>query len=285
MLARTHSLVPSLVRCYFGYGVTLTGQGEYDAALAVFEEGLALTERVGDELYHCRLLNSLGWLYFELGNLDHALDLNRRSAEGARHRGNPETIANAELNLGDFFLAKGDLPLAREFLDSVHRLVQDPTTGERMKWRYSTHLFASWGEFWLARGSLGEARQYADRCLEIATRTNSRKYLVKAWRLRGEIALVRGQWEDAERALRQALTLAKALRNPTQCWRTYLAIGRLYRESKRAEASRRAYGAARQVIAGITANLQDPGLRASLTRAPLSQEVYHPNFARNLGTK
>jgi tetratricopeptide (TPR) repeat protein len=45
VLARTHGLVPSLVRGYFGYGVTLTGQGEYDAALAVFEEGLALTDK------------------------------------------------------------------------------------------------------------------------------------------------------------------------------------------------------------------------------------------------
>ena len=140
----------------FAYGLALTGKGDYDEALAMFEEGLALSEKVGDEVLRHRLLNSLGWLYIELGDLDRALDLNRQGAEGARKRGDPETIANAELNLGDIFLAQGDLVLAQEFLDGVYRLVHDPATSEWMKWRYSMHLFASLGELWLARGDPGQ---------------------------------------------------------------------------------------------------------------------------------
>jgi hypothetical protein len=48
----------------------------------------------------------------ELGDLDKALDLDRYGAERARKRGDSETIANAEINLGDIFLAQGDLALA-----------------------------------------------------------------------------------------------------------------------------------------------------------------------------
>ncbi len=57
------------------------------------------------------------------GDLERALDLNRQAAEGGRKRGDPEMIANAELNLGDIFLAQGDLALAQEFLEGVYRLV------------------------------------------------------------------------------------------------------------------------------------------------------------------
>jgi hypothetical protein len=48
----------------------------------------------------------------ELGDLDKALDLDRHGAERARKRGDSKTIANAEINLGDIFLAQCDLVLA-----------------------------------------------------------------------------------------------------------------------------------------------------------------------------
>jgi hypothetical protein len=63
-------------------GLALTGKGDYDAALVRFEEGLGLSEKVGDEVWHHRLLNSLGWLSIECGDLERALDLNRRGTRG-----------------------------------------------------------------------------------------------------------------------------------------------------------------------------------------------------------
>jgi tetratricopeptide (TPR) repeat protein len=192
-LARAHNVLMSLLEGLFMYGITLTGKGDYDGTLALLTEGLALTEKVGDENFVPRYLNSLGWLYFECGDLDRALALNRQAAEGGHKRGDPEMIANAELNLGDIVLQQGDLVLAREYFDKVDRLTHDPTTSDWMKWRYSMHLFASLGDFWLARGDLPRAQESMAQCLQHATRTNARKYLVKSWRLQGEIALARQQ--------------------------------------------------------------------------------------------
>jgi tetratricopeptide (TPR) repeat protein len=273
-VARERNLPFPLLYLFFTYGVTLTGKGGYDEALATFQEGLALSEKVGDEVLRHRLFNSFGWLHIEVGDLDRALDLNRRGAEGARKRGDPETIANGEINLGDIFLAKGDLALAEEYLDGVYRLVKDPATSDWMRWRYSTHLFASLGELWLAKGDAARAWEFAERCLEIATPTNSRKYLVKGYRLKGEIALVRRQWDEAEGVLRQALTIAEAIGNPTQLWRTHLALGRLHAATQKPERARQAYRSAREVIDRVKASLQNPGLRASLENSPLFQHVY-----------
>jgi tetratricopeptide (TPR) repeat protein len=275
-IAREHNLLLPLLTGLWSYGVILTGKGNYDEALTVFEEGLALAEKVGDEVlrHYPRLLNSLGWLYIELGDLGRALDLNRQGAEGAHKRGDAEMIANAELNLGDIFLVKGDLALAQEYLDSVSRLVNDPSTSEWMKWRYSMHLFASLGELWLAREDLAKAREFAKQCLELAARTNSRKYLVMGRRLKGEIALARRQWDEAESSLRQALTTAQAIGNPTQLWKIHLALGQLQAEAKRREQARQSFQAARAVIDQVKANLQNLGLRASLENSPLIRRVY-----------
>jgi tetratricopeptide (TPR) repeat protein len=191
----------------FMLGVNYTGQGEYDRALAVFEEGLTLAEKVGDENYTPRYLNSLGWLHIECGDLDRALELNRRAAEVAHKRGDHESIANSELNVGDIALLTGDLALARDVLEGERALAADPATSEWMRWRYSIHLHASLGDLALAGGDLDRARRHAEECLERATRTRSRKYLVKGWRLRAEIALARRQWAEAEGALREAMAV------------------------------------------------------------------------------
>jgi hypothetical protein len=82
-LAREHNLLLPLLFGCFHSGLALTGKGAYDEALARLEEGRVLSEKVGSEFWQHRFLNSLGWLLMECGDLDRALDLNRRGAERA----------------------------------------------------------------------------------------------------------------------------------------------------------------------------------------------------------
>jgi tetratricopeptide (TPR) repeat protein len=98
-LARDRQLLVPLLFSCFMRGLTLTSKGNYDEAFASFTEGLALAERVGDEAIHHRLLNCLGWLYAELGDLDNAEVLNTTSAWSA-DAGATGHWPNAELNLG-----------------------------------------------------------------------------------------------------------------------------------------------------------------------------------------
>jgi hypothetical protein len=121
------------------------------------------------------MANTLGWLWMECGDLARAGELNAAAADGARKRGDPETIANPELNLADIFIAKGDLALAGELLEGVHALVRAPSTSEWMRWRYSTHLLASLADLELARGDHAAAQARATECLDLATLAQSRK--------------------------------------------------------------------------------------------------------------
>jgi class 3 adenylate cyclase/tetratricopeptide (TPR) repeat protein len=273
-IGRKHNLPGPLLQGLWGKGLAHGALGEYDKAHVILEEGLSLSEKVGDEIWGYRILNSLGWLYGECGDLKRALDFNKRSAEGSRKREDHETIANAELNLGDIFLTQKDLHLSQEFLQEVYRLVNDSATIERMRWRYSIHLFASLGEFWLIHGDPAKAAEFVEQCMENAARTNSQKYMAQGWRLRGEIALLQKQRDEAENAFRQALAIAKAIGNPTQLWKTYLTLGRLHTETRRKEKAEHSYNAARGVIDKIMENLHDPELRASLKNHPLIRQIF-----------
>ena len=143
-----------------------------------------------------------------------------------------------------------------------------------MRWRYSTHFFASLGEFWLSRGDPAKAGEFVEQSLKIANRTNSRKYLVQVQRLKGEVALLNKKWDDAGDALQKALTIARAIGNPTQLWKTYLALGRLHTEAKQQEMAEQAFDAAREVINKIMENLQDPKLSTSLKNHPLIRQIF-----------
>ena len=279
-LARTHNVLVAVLEGLFMSGVNLTAQGAYDRAMTTFQDGLALTERLGDENYTPRYLNSLGWLYLECGDLERAQELNRRAAEGGRKRGDHESFANAELNLADIALLEGDVALARNYLDDVQRLVEDPATSEWMRWRYSLHLFASLGDLALVTGDAALAHAHATECLERANRTWSRKYLVKGWRLRGEAALSRGQWDEAESQLRQASAVAEAIACPTQLWRTYVALGRIHTATGRTDLAHGYWRAARGVIEGVLDELNHPELRASLSSSPLVQQVWRSGGPR-----
>ena len=279
-IAREHNLVLPMLFAFFAEGITRTGMGNYTGARALFEEGLALATKVGDEIWRHRLLNCLGWYYVELWDLERATEFNREGATGARQRGDPETASNAEANLGDIFIAQGDLSLAHEVLEGVHYVVKDPAVSVWQKWRYSMHVFASLADLWLARGDSTQARTFADQCLEVATRTTARKYLVRGWRLRGEIALASRAWDEAEASLRQALPIAHAVGNPTQLWKTYAALGRLYTDLKRPDAAWSAYRSAREVLDRMKSNVGDPALRETFASAPPIRDLYRLSESR-----
>jgi tetratricopeptide (TPR) repeat protein len=267
-LAReTGVLVPLLFSCFMR-GLTLTGKGDYDEAFASFNEGLSLTERVGDETIHHRLLNCLGWLYADLGDLDEAESLNAISARIGRRRSDPGTQPNAELNLADVFRMRGDLTRAQDQYDEVFRFWKDLSPTTWMRFRYSIRMFASMGELAVAQGDLSKARAHKASCLDLATRSGSRKNLVKGWRLAGEIARAERDWDAAEQHLRTSRDLALPLGNPVQLWKSELALGRCLQDAGRVDDARQAFQRACSVMQRVRERLRDERLRQAFEKNP-----------------
>jgi len=273
-LSRSRNQAFPLMFACFSLGLSQCAKGDYDQALATFNEGLSLAEKLGDEIFRNRFLNSLGWVYVECGDVEHAVTLNEQARDFSTMRGDPETIANAELNLADAALAQGDRSLARELFDGVHKLVGNPLTSDWMKWRYSQHLFVGYGEACLALDDPVGADDWANQCLDLAARTDSKKYLIRGWRLKAEIDVARQRWEDAEQTLKQALGIAERIGNPTQLWRTQLALSQLYRDIKRPDQARVAALAVRKILDGIGASLKTPSLHEAFEHSRVFRDTY-----------
>ena len=266
-LGREQQLVVPLIRCLWTQGIGYAGLGDYEGALGALREGLSLAEKLGDQAFMCRYLNTLGWLHIECGDLDPGLELNARSLELARrdkHATGAERAAFTLLNEADAFIAKGDLSAASEKLEEALQIVRHPPPSRWMTWRYSTHCYVSLGELALARGDPATADGFADQSLEIAVPTRSRKFESRALRVKGESAMMRRHWDEAERALRQSLAIAQEIDEPRQLWKSQISLGRCNRLLKRVEAAERSYCAANEILERLLGNVRDPGLRAGL---------------------
>jgi tetratricopeptide (TPR) repeat protein len=142
-----------------------------------------------------------------------------------------------------------------------------------MLWRYSQHLFHSYGELWLIRGRLDKALSYADECLVLAERSRSQKNIAKGRRLRGQVFLTQGKWEEAEQELSIALEVAQRVGNPTQLWKTYAVLGSLQQVQGRLEDARRAYEDSLAVIEEVIAGLKNKSLRDAFMGSYQVQEI------------
>ncbi len=277
-LAQDNDFTAAFLRSNYANAISLTGKGAYDAALNLFNEGLSLAEKLGDIAFIPRYMNGLGWLHLECQSLERGYDLNQRSAEITRHGGSAigvEMTAFAETNMADVFLTKGNLDDAHDMLDGVYRICSDPAAHTWMKWRYSSHMFASQARLWLTRGDVRKAGEFAQQCQVIAESTNSQKYVARIWQLQGEIACARKAWPEAEQFFANAVKMAAAIGNPPLMVSTRTALGDFHAAAKRADKATKEYRAAHEVIDRIRRATKSTELRAGLDTAPAFQRIEH----------
>ncbi len=278
-IAREHRLVVPLIRGLWNIGVAWTDLGHYDRALAALAEGLALAEKVGDDALIPRIRNTLGWLRIDCGDVASGIEVSERSYEEtnrssrAGHSTGAERRAFIRINEGDAWMAQGNFESAAHALEEALHTVQHPPPSRWMTWRYSAHCYASLGQLALLKGDPERARRLADQSLETAVPTHSRKYESWGWRIKGESATARRAWDEADDALRRALSFAESIHQPRQTWMSHLALGRLDAARGRREEALAAYRAAWSIIASLRERTHDAALRAGLESLPLIREV------------
>jgi class 3 adenylate cyclase/tetratricopeptide (TPR) repeat protein len=252
------------------------GKGEYEKALALLEDVLAIGKRMGDDFWLARGLNTMGWLHGELQDHRQAMEWNMQGLDAALKANFPipEVENNARLNLADNLLALGRLEEAEEQYKKVEQVVRNPRPLDKfMLWRYSQHLFHSYGELWFTRGYLDKAQSYADECLALAQKSNSQKNIVKSKRLRGQVFLAQSKLAEAEQELSIALEIAHRVGNPTQLWKTYSVFGNLRQAQGRSDEARQEYGDALSIIEKMATSLQKQSRKDTFMSSHLVQEI------------
>src|SRR4029077_13560364 len=135
--------------------------GDYGRAVARLTEATEVCQRIGDRVWTSRLINTLGLGFAEIGSVARAREHNERAAALAHAAGDPEIVANSEINLASNWLAQRDVGSAFAYLQPIQsRLASagDPW----MRWRYSLHALDVAGRVALVRSRPEDALETAE---------------------------------------------------------------------------------------------------------------------------
>jgi tetratricopeptide (TPR) repeat protein len=240
--------------------------GDYGGAIALLEEAYALCDRIGDRAWKSRLLNTLGWCFAEIGSVERARDYNERAAALARTIGDPEILANADINLARNHLALGDRGRAAAYLEPIEATLAHP--GDPwMRWRYALHVRHTRACLELAAGRPDAALPLLDAELQGARQHHAPKVEVSALIRRGATLLALERRDDAAADLQAAAALADTIGYRHGVWEAHGLLAELARRAgqpPRAATHAEHATAARQAAA---ASLGDDELRRRLLAA------------------
>jgi tetratricopeptide (TPR) repeat protein len=182
----------------------------------MLEEGMRLAELLGDRFWLPRLANTRGWLLSELGDTEAALRVNIEAAGLAVEIGDVEAECMGRINAARDYLTLEEPEHAwGELQQAETRCRQDSW----FRWVYYPRLRAEMASYWMTRGDLHQARSWAQRSLEDAERTMSRKRIAWAHKLLGEISMLGDRSEEAEREFEAALHVLDRHPCPMIEWR------------------------------------------------------------------
>ncbi len=256
------------------------GAGDYGQALQVVQDGLALAQTHDSKFMLGRLTNSLGWLHCEQGDVNRAFEYDQQSADLGRTYGISNVEISALINLGMDALALEDFDQAQSYLAPTLERVEREAFGAH-RWRWRVRLFSGLAELYLATGALDDALRMAEDGIREADATSSKKYLIHARALRGQILSAMGHTHDALAEFQRAMSLVSLLQSPILRMGLACRLGPCYERLGQEQAAMGLYVMAQEAIPRISTSLGAHALQATFQRSAnvqfLTERLNHMN--------
>jgi tetratricopeptide (TPR) repeat protein len=191
------------------YGQLLDSQGKYDHALEITKQALQIELQLGDEDTQGICLNNIGSIYMEQGQYDDALTYFQRSLDLQQKLKAPSDIARSLNNIGEAYLKMGKLDKAME--NYLQALQNSRNAGDKFLVAETSASMAGLFELQGRNGAAVGARQDAVKNMQDLQRQDTDFAEIQADYGRA-LALI-GHFDDAQKNLDAALTLARSLHN------------------------------------------------------------------------
>jgi len=266
-------VIPRTIGNLWSLSMILAGNGEYNDAISTGQKCLQLARDSGLWTNVSIVLNTLGWIYHDLSNIELAIKYNNEAIEIARaHQkglasgGVPASL----LNLGMDYLYKNDYENAEKYFKEVSSLLHQH---QGAWWRGEIHILLGRGEISLAKGDYAQALKSAEDSLAISKKADAKKYIAKGLKLRAEALEKTGNLEEATELMENALKLAQQMGNPPLLWQIHHSFGFLLEKLGDSQKANEHHAEAIALIEATASKLNDASLANSLLKAPLTKAI------------
>jgi ATP/maltotriose-dependent transcriptional regulator MalT len=272
-LARADHDAYSICGCAFRRALALGELGRYELARQTVQAGLDSAEESGERRNRMKLLNTMGWIHSELGDVETARHWDERALAASRE-GRDERVTEAEryslLNLATDALQIGDLDAAETRLLEFERSLDD---WEYSRFRYENRHQLLRAELALARAEHDDALRWTVAAGALAEAKGMPKNVAKCRMLEGRVSLALGDANQAVDVLRQAMSLADRLRHGSLGWQTRYWLGRACASTGSPAEAARLYQEALARVSSLADSLADERLRDCFLSSALVKQV------------
>jgi tetratricopeptide (TPR) repeat protein len=266
------SIPISMYKLWF-LSYALAGNGEYNEAIRTGQKCLQLARDHGDWSLVSMVLNTLGWMYHDLSNIELALKYDNEALENAK--GHQRSRASGAvpmslLNLGMDYLYKNDNEKAEAYFKEVINQYQQHRVGW---WRIEARILLGRGAIALAKGDCQQALGFAEDSLAISEKAGAKKHVANGLKLKAEVLAKMGNIEEAVKLTENALNLAQQVGNPTQLWQIHYSLGLLEEKLGDAQEANEHYAKAIALLEAVASQLNDAVLKGTLLASQKTRAV------------
>jgi tetratricopeptide (TPR) repeat protein len=207
---------------YTNMGIVCFEKGDYDAALASYQKGLALAEELGDKQLVSIATGCIGSVWQRKGKFDLAMQHFEHDLELAEELGDKQGISIAKGLIGELYSVMGEFDKAIEFMQD------NLTITEELGYQKGTaKALNTLGDIYFYKKDYKTSLDFYDRSIGV-TRTIGNK-LVLGFSLveKGNVLLSTGEAEKARLNLEEAVTIAKELNHPDLLYDTKLLYSKI----------------------------------------------------------
>jgi class 3 adenylate cyclase/tetratricopeptide (TPR) repeat protein len=257
----------SLLRGGGAEALALTGLGQHEAAIAIWDELFEIARELGRSPQV--LLNYSSVAYRELHDLDearrrseHALELSAEASFGM-----PRQFAGSDLLLTD--LLAGDVGGAQTLWPSLWKAAENATAWTT--WLIAGRLALGRAEIALHAEPVESAVEWAKRSLDIARRTRRRKYEARSLTVLGHAYAAAKLREEALESLQSAVAIADVLIGAPARWTTRAALGEVAYALGDDDTAATSYAEAADLVESFATTLAAERAACLLAAPPIEQ--------------
>jgi len=261
------------IRCLAFLSLAQVHVGNYSEAINTIQECKAKAEALGNPFFVARMPNHLGWIHRLFGDFSGAESLDQESAE----LGRPVTIMpHAEIS-ALINLGADYLALGQVKRARSHlgEVLERIEGGEfgAHEYLWKPRLLNTLAETCHALGEHEEALRHVEKSLSIAAAHGIQKRLAEGWALRGRILADLGQTEAAGEDLQRAFALAEKIDSPAVTYPIAFELGQWHEWAGQEHEAAELYGKARATVERMAAAMEDEALCSILLQSAAVQAI------------
>ncbi len=228
-LSSEEQFVSKRIKALNGLAQSLLNESQYERSIGLYFQAIRLAETHDLLDQVATAYNGLGINYYYRGEYAKSADYTQRAADLLALQNKPEELATVLLNLAGIYALSGDVNAARSRISEAEQWAIAADNAMMLFKAYNTL-----GTIYrLHTNQPDSALYYYERCLSIAREARKDEWVMVAAYNIGEADLVSGKFERAERFIREALDLSRALKRDAFRLEIYTTLSEVYAETGR----------------------------------------------------